>query len=123
MKNNNIETATLLNSLKCHAETILHGILIFGSRAKGTAGINSDLDIGLIYSGPPPGLRSSPGKQEPVLDLFVWSLDRWNRGFALQLELCQTARILFDPEGVVSTRLEKLREELDPAWFRLLKRL
>ncbi len=99
------------------------GVLLFGSRAREDDGAVTpgDWDIGLIVSdsaGPAPPADHWPGDW----DVFVWSEAHWRRGFALQLELARTARVLHDPSGLIGERFAFLREEVLPRWGRYLRR-
>lgn len=92
------------------------GVMLFGSAARGEAE-QADLDLGIVYEG---RAFELDGGQ---LDLFFWSRKRWESGFALQLELARDALILYDPDGIVLSRLEDLRKNILPHWQIHLRRI
>jgi len=96
----------------------LVGLLLFGSRASGSGNEDSDVDIGLVYTG------SRPVFEKPDnWDLFLWSETRWKRGFVLQVELAKTARILYDPCGVIEERFKFIQTHILPHWVGYLRRI
>lgn len=98
--------------LRAHAEkSAVIGVLIFGSRARGDQGEVSDVDLGVVFSGEEPVIDS-----QSDWDLFLWSQERWDSGFALQIELARSAEILYDPHGVLLAKLESIRSHILPHW-------
>lgn len=96
----------------------LLGIVLFGSRAKfRQQRQRADWDLGIVYAGDEPHF-STPADW----DLFLWSTERWEAGFALQVEIARTGIVLFDPEGLVERRFAMIREHILPFWGGYLKR-
>ncbi len=98
-------------------ESTLKGVILFGSRARETFHEDSDWDLGIIHT------RDT--LPEPVFenwDLFFWSQGRWERGFALQLELARKSLVLYDPDQIVSKRIHFLRDYVLPRWEKQLHR-
>lgn len=95
------------------------GVVLFGSRARGDQRPGADWDIGIIFSGEEEPEFEVPGDW----DLFLWDQDRWEEGFALQVEIAKDGKILLDPEGRIAERFEKIREYILPHWAGYLKRL
>ncbi|MCE9597779.1 MAG: nucleotidyltransferase domain-containing protein [Spirochaetia bacterium] len=87
------------------------GVLIFGSRARGDHGEVSDVDLGVVFSGEEPVIDS-----QSDWDLFLWSKERWESGFALQIELARSAEVLYDPHGVIAAKLDSIRSHILPHW-------
>jgi len=99
------------------AESTIVGILIFGSRARGNNGEISDVDLGVIYSGAEPKIES-----QSDWDLFLWTSERWEAGFPLQIELARSAEVLYDPRGIVAKKMDHIRVHILPHWEIHLKR-
>ena len=98
--------------------TELRGAVVFGSRAKfADQRRNADWDVGAIYAGEPPQLEVPEN-----WDLFLWSEERWQAGFALQVEIAKHGIILFDPDGIIEERFAMIREKILPFWGGYLKR-
>lgn len=96
------------------------GVVLFGSRARGEARSGADWDIGIVHRAD----RDEPEFQiQEDWDLFFWDEDRWEAGFALQVEIAKHCRVLLDPEGKLEERFEKIREYILPHWAGYLKRL
>ncbi|GIX41437.1 MAG: hypothetical protein KatS3mg129_1170 [Leptospiraceae bacterium] len=100
----------------------LLGIIYFGSRVKFTPeelkeiSKNSDYDIGIIYDGEVPDFESPED-----WDLFLWSKEKWLKGFALQVELARYAKILYDPEKIIHKQFKMIQEKILPHWLGYLK--
>lgn len=97
-------------------DTQIVGVFIFGSVARGVNRKDSDLDMALVFSGTPPRL-----KKVEKIDLFCWSLEKWRRGFPLQLAIMEDAMILSDPEGEIRKKFETLRNTIHPKITNLLR--
>ncbi|MFN3604470.1 MAG: hypothetical protein ACK4UJ_07150 [Leptonema sp. (in: bacteria)] len=98
----------------------LLGVLFFGSRVKfkkKELDQNADYDIGVIYEGKNPQLEIPDN-----WDLFLWSKNKWQKGFALQVELVRYAKILYDPEEIIQNRFKLIQEKILPHWLTYLKK-
>lgn len=98
----------------------LLGVIFFGSRVKfkkNEISENSDYDIGIIFDGKMPIIEKPEN-----WDLFLWSKKKWNKGFALQVELAKYAKILYDPENIVKEQFKMIQEKILPHWITYLKR-
>ncbi len=105
-----------------HAEIVNHimhqknsnhviGILLFGSRARNDYDTTSDYDVGIVYE-----KEFADGKYPPRWDVFLWSKHRWENGFALQLELARTAKILYDRDKILKKKFDFLKRNILPDW-------
>ena len=99
----------------------LLGIVFFGSRVKFSEeelknSLNSDYDIGIIYDGEIPDFNTPED-----WDLFLWSKEKWLKGFALQVELARYAKILYDPEGIIQKQFQFIQEKILPFWLGYIK--
>lgn len=96
----------------------LRAVVAFGSRVKfAEQRRNADWDIGAIYSGQQPQLEVPED-----WDLFLWSEERWQAGFALQVEIAKHGLILYDPDHLMEERFAMIREKILPYWGGYLKR-
>lgn len=96
----------------------LLGIVLFGSRARfRQQRPTADWDVGLLYKGDEPHFAAPPD-----WDVFLWSTERWDAGFALQVEIARTGMVLFDPDGLIERRFAMIREHILPFWGGYLKR-
>lgn len=98
----------------------LLGIIFFGSRVKFTKkdlDKNSDFDIGIIFEGKTP-IFNLPENW----DVFLWSKKKWERGFALQVELAKYAKILYDCESIIQKKFELIQEKILPHWLTHIKK-
>ncbi len=98
----------------------LLGIIFFGSRVKFNKkdiDKNSDFDIGILYE------RKIPILNLPEnWDVFLWSKKKWERGFALQVELAKYAKILYDPDLIIKKKFEFIKENILPHWLAYIKK-
>lgn len=100
------------------ADVRLLGIILFGSRAKfRQQRPNADWDVGILYSGEDPRFEGPAD-----WDVFLWDLERWEAGFALQVEIARSGIILFDPEDIIHQRFNMIHERILPFWGGYLKR-
>jgi hypothetical protein len=107
----------ILRSIWPEATTLL-GMVLFGSRVKFIEQRkNADWDIGVIYSGEHPHIETPEN-----WDLFLWSVERWQAGFALQVEIAKHGIILYDPDRIIEERFTMIREKILPYWGGYLKR-
>ncbi len=98
----------------------LLGIVFFGSRVKFPEDMvfsNSDFDIGIIYDGKQPNLQIPEN-----WDLFLWSKNKWQKGFALQVEIARYAKILYDPENIIQNQFQMIQEKILPHWLSYIKK-
>lgn len=100
------------------SQTTVHGVLIFGSTARNPESFPGDMDTGLIYSG-----RKPEFDVDASIDLFLWSMNRWQNGFPLQLELAKDAVIYYDPDEILKQKLDFIRREILPDWESSLRRI
>lgn len=96
----------------------LLGIIFFGSRVKFSEEINkhSDYDIGIVYEGKIPDFDVPED-----WDLFLWSKEKWLKGFALQVELARYSKILYDPTKIIRNQFKMIQEKILPHWLGYLK--
>lgn len=129
----------------------LVSLAVFGSHASGRAGRHSDLDLLLVLESAAPRRRLRLDEFDRLEERFSPALealeqDRWfidlspvirtrqeAEGFSvLYLDMTVDVRILFDRDGFLRRRLERLRRELvrlgaerrrlDGGWYWVLKR-
>lgn len=109
---------TLLSLWPSDSNTRLMGIVLFGSHAKSKEQRKSaDWDIGVVFSGPVPRLQVPEH-----WDLFLWSKEHWEAGFALQVEIARHGIILLDTDGIIQERFAMIREKILPFWGGYLRR-
>ncbi len=103
------------------SHSYLIGILYFGSRVKYPEEKeffeNSDYDIGIVFSGSTPIIEFPEN-----WDVFLWSIQKWKRGFALQIELATYAKILLDKNHIIKKQFELIQEKILPYWGGYLKK-
>lgn len=128
----------------------LLAVVVFGSVARGTAGPDSDLDILIVADPLPPGRVARVrefGAVETALEpqmeasrregLFTRlspvfkTRSELDRGSPLFLDMVEDAQVLYDPQGVFSSTMARLRQRLaalgarrvwrDGAWYWDLK--
>lgn len=97
---------------------VLRGAVLFGSRSRGDELPESDWDIGVIHSG-----RPIVYDYPESWDLFLWTERKWDRGFALQVELAKDGIILFDPDGIIEKKFSMIREFILPHWAGYLQKM
>jgi len=96
-----------------------YGLVLFGSRLRGEATERSDLDIGVVYTGPRPLVHS----RQDSWDLFFWNLRHWKLGFVLQVEIARAFYIVDDRTGVLRSKLQEIEEFILPHWAGYVPRL
>jgi len=96
-----------------------YGLVLFGSRLRGEATERSDLDIGVVYTGPRPLVHS----RQDSWDLFFWNLRHWKLGFVLQVEIARAFYIVDDRTGALRSKLQEIEEFILPHWAGYVPRL
>lgn len=110
----------LINEFKKINNSKLIGIVFFGSRARlprEEISPNSDYDIGIIYEGEIPEIQPHEN-----WDFFIWSKEKWLKGFALQVELARYAKILYDPDKIIKNQFKMIKEKILPHWLGYIKK-
>jgi hypothetical protein len=121
----------LLAELRAHYGRRLVSVAVFGSVGRGTPREGSDVDVLIVARELPRGRtarleeflpvedclvpwlrRGRPAAGEILLSPVFKTPEELEAGTPLLLDMVEDARILFDDEGVLARRLERLRNRL-----------
>lgn len=119
----------LFESMSQHYRSLLGdrlvGLVLYGSRARGDARPDSDIDLFLLAEGLPADLfERARALQGPRLDLTrdppvsvrAMTPEEFARDIApIDLDIAVDGQILFDPTGVVALRLALVRRRIGEA--------
>jgi predicted nucleotidyltransferase len=99
----------------------LDAVVLFGSRARGDAGADSDWDVLVIADGLPDNpfhrrmllKQRLPSEWRGALALVIYAPDEFSRHVSsLLLSIAEDGAILYDRDGLAAQRLGYLRKEL-----------
>ena len=120
----------LLLELRAEYGDRLMAVAVFGSVGRGTPRADSDLDFLFVARDLPPGrfarveeflpveerlaplLRVVTDGPPVMLSPVFKSPDELEQGSPLFLDMVEDARVVYDPEGLLTTRLDRLRARL-----------
>jgi hypothetical protein len=130
----------LVHACVSHFGGNLVGLLIYGSVARGTMRMDSDLDVMLVLQDPPPTAWERLRWFDPVesamepalaearlagvetmISPVLKSVEELDKGFLLMLDMTEDARIVWDPEQRVEKALDAFRRRLVQAGARRIR--